>query len=175
MGDLLSLHKDRIVVEDDAFHHPEFKNLFSLDPSKEKVNFHNQIRYIYYVYSKKSSYYELLPDERKLIVVNDHFKEKGYTVKTFEESPGVKEAIDKYNSLQLTSKEKALESCKKKIQEYIEFWELTTITKDTHKTVVESLEGVETLLKLQERIEKQVLGQQSSKIVGGGKASLFEN
>lgn len=148
---------------------PEFAALKESEPKRFDI----YITYIYHVYSKDSAYYSLLPMDRKAVVCQDMFSDSALHEK-IESRDNVKKALDKYLQLSQSPKEKYLVAIIDKIEEYLTFWKDTKIDKDNHKLIAETLANAENLLKLQDRLEKQVFSEKTERAVGGGKSTLFE-
>jgi len=167
---MFELHNGIVTMTEEAQGIPEFADL-KKRKSSEKI-----ITYLFFVHGKKSPYANLFDLDRKKIVSTDRLGGDPLEYEKLEALKGVKQAVDKYLMLQYTPKEQLLAGVKRKVAEYLEFWDQTHIDKDNHKIVSESLEGANKLLRLQKELEQQVNEEAAqSKIVGGGKTNLFEN
>lgn len=165
---MFEFHNGIVTMSPEAEGIPEFAAL------KRRKSFEKIIAYLFFVYGKKSPYANLFEYDRKLIVSTDRLGDP-QEYKRIEEQKGVTQAVEKYLKLQLTPKEQLLAGVKRKIEEYLKFWDSTHIDEENYKIVSDSLDGANKLLKLQKEIELQVNEEATeTKIVGGGKANLFE-
>ena len=166
--------KSGVSVKEESLLIPEVRELYDGDKTKGKRDFHKAIAYVYHMYDKRSDYIETLFDDRVKLVSKDQLDSEKYYIKA-EKNEKIRAVIDKLELLQYSKKERLLQGAQSKIQEYLKFWRDTQIKEGNHKLVKETLEGSETLLKLLDRLEKQVYDEKSQKSVGGGEATMFEN
>lgn len=153
---------------------PEFKALYSRDATENKEMWYKTITYIYFVYCRDSVYHEVLPTYRKQLVCVDRLKEKGTFWKLFENDKDVRRAIEKFIELSTSPKEKLYLEAVTKIEEYIEFWKDTKISKANHDLVADTLKNSKDLLLVLNILEKQAIDEKNSRSVGGSKSTLFE-
>jgi hypothetical protein len=168
---LFELRNDKVSASEEALSIPEFSDLASVMTKEE---FQNAIDYIYFTYDKKSPYYDILLEERKIIVSGDRLKDKKL-YKKLEAFKALKPAILKFNKLTTTPAERLLEGANQKIEEYLEFWKDTPINDKTHELVATTIKNANELIKLRSTLESQVLNEKRSKNVGGSEAKLFED
>ena len=106
--------KDEITITDDALVHPDIKRVYEADASENKKHFYKYINYIFWVYKPNGIYWNLLPENRKDIVIKRFYPNDDW--RKIESSYGVKEMIDLYIQTSLTPNEVLYESCKKDIE-----------------------------------------------------------
>ena len=163
-----------VVVTEQGMQNPLIKSLYKGDKSESKIKFYKIISYIFFIYSKKSEYRNVLINDRKKIVSKDIIKDEKFSEK-FEKNENLMKIVDLFNELQFSHKERLLEGVKAKIEEYLNFWNNTALNDGNHKLIKETLEGSENLLKLQDKLEKLVSEEALKRQVGGGTSALFEN
>ena len=166
--------KAGVSVKEDALLVPEVRQAYDADKTKGRRDFHKMIDYVYHVYDKHSTYADVLFEDRKKIVSVDRIKDDKYYGRA-DKSEKIQALAKKLQKMQYSPKEQLLDGAREKIEEYLKFWRETQIDKDNHKLVKDTLENSETLLKLVDRLEKQVLNEAQQRTVGGGEATLFEN
>lgn len=168
------LINSKVVVTPQGMMDNQLKSIFDKDKSKLKKNWIKAITYIFFVYSKDSQYKNITILDRKKIVCSDVLEDPEYYQK-IEENKDFKELIDKYNECQFTHNERLLEGAKRKIEEYLEFWNSTSITTDNHKLLSDTLTASEGLLKLQDRLERMISKESLTRQVGDGVSKMFED
>ena len=168
------LINNKVVVTDQAFMCESLKKLHDADKSKKKTAWSKAITYLFFVYDKNSQYKNVLLNDRKKMVSEDIIQDVDYWEK-IESHKEFIPIIDRYQNLQFTYNERLLDGAKKKIEEYLSFWRETSIDKDNHKLLKETLEGSESLLKLQERLERMISKEALSRQVGDGESKIFED
>jgi hypothetical protein len=72
--------------------------------------------------------------------------------------------------IQYTPNERLILGIDKKIGEYLEYWNNTSITAKNHKEVSETINRAEGLLKVKERLEK-IVGKEKAAVQKGGTVS----
>jgi len=168
------LINSKVVVTPQGMADKKLKSIFDKDRSKLKKNWIKAITYIFFVHSKDSQYKNVLMLDRKKIVCNDVLEDPEYYLK-IEENKDFKELIEKFNQCQFTHNERLVEGAKKKIEEYLGFWNSLSITNENHKLLADTLTASEGLLKLQERLERMVSKESLTRQVGDGVSKMFED
>ena len=156
-------HNGEIDVSIDGRELDSFKEILKLDNSKELL------KYLYYMYHPDSEFSNMLPGSRKKLVEREII---GHAVK---ETAVLKRAIETYNEICMDPKQLLLEGVKKKIEEYINFWQNTPIDIDNHDKLTKALVNSEKLLAIKKKMEDDVMDARNAKVYGGGSASMFEN
>jgi len=169
------LINNKVVATDQAMMDQGLASLFKADKTKSKIAWNKAISYLFFVYDKNSQYKNVILDDRKKMVSEDIVKETDY-YKKIETHAEFSLIIKKYNEIQFTHNERLLDGCKKKIEEYLNFWNnLSVVDKDNHKLLNDTLQASEGLLKLQERLERMVSKEALSRQVGDGESKIFED
>ncbi len=169
------LVNSKVVVTEQALMDESLDKLYKSDKSKSKTAWNKAISYLFFVYSKQSQYKNVLLHDRRRMVSEDIIKDSSYW-KKLEEHSEFSKIIEKYNNLQFTHNERLLEGLKRKIEEYLNFWNsLSVVDKDNHKLLSETLKSSEALLELQERLERMVSKEALSRQVGDGESKIFED
>jgi len=168
------LINSKVVVTDQAFMCSSLKKLHDNDKSKTKSAWTKAISYLFFVYDKNSQYKNVLLNDRKKMVSEDVIDDIEYW-KKIEGHKEFAAIIEKYQELQFTYNERLLDGAKRKIEEYLTFWRGVSIDKDNHKLLKETMEGSESLLKLQERLERMISKEALSRQVGDGESKIFED
>lgn len=171
---LFELKNGKVKVSPESLSIPEIKVLYDKDKTKDKERFHKLIDYVYHCYDKNSPFHDVFLEERKILVGHDRFQDKKYPQK-LEKLEEVQALIKKLNILQYSYAEQLLEGANRKIEQYLQFWKDTKLDEDNHKLVVETMDGAEKLLKLQERFKQQIYREAQEKAVGGGVKTMFED
>jgi hypothetical protein len=172
--DVLEINNGIVSVTKEGMLIKEIKELIKLDTDKNKKFFNKTISYVFFAYSKKSPFWDILPAERKLVASNEIFSNTTEW-QALEKNQLVADFIAKYLTMQLSAKERLLEGVNKKIEEYLQFMQDTQINQKNHAEIALQIKNSNELLKLRDTIEKQVLEQKSSRDVGGGSKKLFED
>jgi hypothetical protein len=167
---IFDLRNDVVSLSEEALSIPEFKTLSEM----KKDEYQKIIDYIYFVYDKRSPYYSVLISDRKALVSWDRLKDKKI-YKKLEKTPDTLLAIAKFNLINSTPAERLLEGANKKIEEYLKFWNDTPISSDNHKLIADTLENANSLIKLRNTLQSQVMNETQSRNVGGSEAKLFED
>lgn len=168
------LKNKKVVATEQGMMERHIKELYDRDHTSGKERFNKMAEYIFFVYDKKSMYANVPLEDRKKMVSADQLQSPGYWSKA-ESNEDVKKIIEKLNRLQFSHKERLLEGAKRKIEEYLSFWESTAIDDKNHKLVKETLTGSSELLELQEKLERMVNEEALTRQVGGGESKLFED
>lgn len=171
---MITVHNKIASVDQDLLQCVEFSDLYVLDITPEKSEFNAQMLYIYYMYDKKSIYFNILISDRKKIVCLDVLNKPADYYNELEKSVTFASAVDKYLLLTRTPAEKLLEAIKKKIDEYNNYWETTPIDSKNRKEISDSIYTGKDLLDLYKKLEKQVSEEKNIKSVGGSKPTLIE-
>lgn len=82
--------------------------------------------------------------------------------------------IAKIDTLQFSANELLIEGMKRKIGEYLEFWNKTKIKEDNHKLIADTIERAEVLLKMKERLAAIVSKEKSVKRMGSAGSTMIE-
>ena len=168
------LKNGRIVVTEQGLLNEKIKKLYDSDHTKNKDKFHKMASYIFSVYDKRSIYMKMQEEDRKKIVSLDVVKEKDYW-KRVEKNPIFKEIVLKQNDLQFSHKERLLQGAKRKIDEYVAYFDTLILNKDNEKLYRETIKGSEDLIDFYDKLEKKVNKEALLRQVGGGESKMFEN
>lgn len=152
---------------------PQFKNLKK--HFKKSSDYEASLSYIYNVYDRASSYADVLPIDRKKMVCSDVLKESDSHWEYLEGLKAIKDAVDWFEYIQRTAKERLFYGVDQKVEEYIDFWKTVKIDEKNHNIVSDSVANAAKLVKLRDDLEKQIFkNTDDAREVGGGKAKLFE-
>jgi hypothetical protein len=130
--------------------------------------------YAFHVYDKKSIYLNLSEVDRRKLVSADVIGKKNYWVDA-ESSEEFQSLIAKMNNLQFTHKERLLEGCKRKIDDYISYFDDLKISKDNYRDYGNVIKGSEDLIDFYDKLEAKVNKEALSRQVGGGESKMFED
>ena len=117
-----------------------------------------------------SRYASMLPGSREVLINREVVK-----TKIDLKDPLIKSAIEAYLSVRVDPKFMLLEGVKKKIEEYISWWQDLKINDDNHDVVSKSLINAQKLLNIKKTLEDEIYDQNKSREYGGGQAKLFES
>ena len=121
--------------------------------------FNRLLEYIHFVYSKKSPYFWLELNQRRKVVCLDRFGDETLAGKV-EKTVEAKALIEKYNVLQFTENEIFFDGVRKKISEYLRYWQENSVTKANSAELQEQLKGAKDLLKVKKEVEGIVYEEQ---------------
>jgi hypothetical protein len=152
---------------------PEYQALVNKLAGKDeqlKIAF----EYMHFVYSRKSSYFRMVLLTRKKEVCRDRFNNPDLWEK-IEKAKEVMDLVGKMDKLQFTEKEAMLEGVKKKISEYIHFYNTTPITEQNRELLKEMLSGAKNLVSVLKELQKEVNEEQAENgTLDDDDAELFE-
>lgn len=168
------LKNGKVVVTEQGLLNLHVKDLYDLDHTKGKEKFHNMAAYIFSMYDKRSIYKNLPEAERRQIVCLDVVKIKNYWVNT-EANAKFQELISAMNAIQFTPNERLLEGCKKKIDEYIDYFSTMKIDSKNYKDYGSVIKGSEDLIDFYDKLEAKVNKESLLKQIGGGESKMFED
>ena len=164
----------KVVVTEQGLMNVHVKELYDSDHTKGKEKFHRMASYAFFVYDKRSQYLNLSENDRKLLVGTDIIGNKNYWVDA-ESNEKFQALIAKMNNLQFTHKERLLEGCKRKIDDYISYFDNLKISEKNHKDYREIIKGSEDLIDFYDKLESKVNQEALSRQVGGGDSKMFED
>ena len=168
------LKNSKVVVTDQGLLNIHVKELYDADHTKGKERFHKMATYAFFVYDKRSQYRNLSEMERRKMVCLDVLKHKNYWVDA-EANDKFQALIAKMNNLQFTHKERLLEGCKRKIDDYISYFDDLKISKDNYRDYGSVIKGSEDLIDFYDKLEAKVNKEALEKQVGGGDSKMFED
>jgi len=114
MSFIILTENDNITITDDALAHPLIRKVYDQDNTSNKELFLKYISYIYWAYNPNGIYTNLLPENRKEVVIKIVAKNDNW--KDIENVPGMKEMIDLYVETSYSPNEILYESCKRDIE-----------------------------------------------------------
>lgn len=168
------LQNGKVVVTDQGLMNESVRKLYEADHSKGKERFTKMGAYIYSVYDKRSIYRQMNLLDRQKLVSADVIGEPGYW-RNAEKNESFIKIISKLNELQFTHKERLLEGVKKKIDDYLRYFDELKISEENHKNYQSIIKGSEDLLNLYDRLDQMVNEESHSRQVGGGESKMFED
>jgi len=112
------LPSGKVVLDSGADKIPEVKKLYSSDKTAGKVYFNNALTYTYFMYRKGSRFESMFPKKRAAEVCKIYFQDRE-AWKKYEENKTYQEFRDYYIKLQYSTKEQAVHSVLKEIEELI--------------------------------------------------------
>jgi len=168
------LKNGKVVVTQQGLLNVHVKKLHDADHTQGKVRFFKMAAYLYSVYDKRTIYKNLSEQDRRLMVCTDVLDDKNYWVKA-EANPEFMAIVAKLNQLQFTHKERLLEGCKRKIDDYIDHFDSLKISQKNQKEYREVIKGSEDLVDFYDKLEQKVNKEALSRQVGGGESKLFED
>lgn len=168
------LKNGKVVVTDQGLLNVHVKKLYDADHTQGKARFHKMASYLYQVYDKRTIYKNLSEQDRRLMVCTDVLDDKNYWVNV-EANKEFMAIVAKLNQLQFTHKERLLEGCKRKIDDYIDHFDNLKISQKNQKEYREVIKGSEDLVDFYDKLEQKVNKEALSRQVGGGESKLFED
>jgi hypothetical protein len=168
------LKNGKVVVTEQALLNASVRNLYEADHTKGKIKFHKMATYIFQVYDKRSIYMKMSFSDRQKLVSKECVEEEDYWKKA-ESNRLVQELIEMMNKLQFTHKERLLEGAKRKIDEYVAYFDLLKLNKENEKLYRETAKGSEDLIDFYDKLEQKVNKEALSRQVGGGDSKIFED
>lgn len=168
------LKNGKVVVTEQGLLNIHVKELYESDHTKGKEKFHRMATYAFFMYDKKSQYHNLPEMDRKKLISMDVIKIKNYWVDA-EGNSKFQELISRMNELQYTHKERLLDGCKRKIDEYIDYFTTMKISDKNHKDYREIVKGSEDLIDFYDKLEAKINKEALSRQVGGGDSKMFED
>lgn len=167
------LKNSKVVVTEQGLLNWNVRELYEADHTKGKEKFHQMAAYAFFMYDKRSIYKNLPESDRRQIISLDVLKIKNYWVKA-EAHPKFQALIVGMNQLQFTPNERLLEGCKRKIDEYIEYFDKMKISEKNYKDYGNMIKGSEDLIDFYDKLEAKVNKESLLKQVGGGESKMFE-
>jgi len=174
MKELLDYVNDRVIVSEQLKNTSSFLALRKRDNTKNADNYYKELSYMFFVYSRKSIYFDLEILDRKKLVCHDQLKIDAGDYEKFDTDLVFKECLSLYDELQYSKQERLLNGIDEKIDEYLDFYRKTKIAEDTHEMVAKAMKSSSELLDLREKIEKKVLNEKATRQQGGGQSKMFE-
>lgn len=173
MADIFDFHNDIPVLTPEAMMMPQFKKLRR---EHDQGDFDILVLYLFHAYSRKSTYFGMMPLERRQLVCKDQLKIKSGDWKKKEEMDGVKECIEILDLVQFNAEERLFYGMNAKIEEYLVFWQDTKIDVKNHQIVSDSLKNAAVLVKLRNELEQQIFkkNDDNDNGFGGAKKTRFE-
>ena len=168
------LNNGKVSVTDQGLLNEEIKMLYDADHTKGKDKFNKMAAYIFSMYDKRSIYMQMTVLDRQQLVSIDIVGEKGYWERA-EKSPTVGSIVEKLNQIQFSHTERLLDGCKKKIDEYIDYFNTMQISAKNEKDYQAMCKGCENLFDYYDKLEQKVNKEALSRQVGGGTSKLFED
>ena len=168
------LQNGKISVTEQGLLNQDIKKLYDVDHTKGKQKFHKMAAYIFSVYDKRSIYMKMELHDRQKLVSADVVGEKGYWRKA-EENPTFRNIVDKLNHIQFSHTERLLHGCKKKIDEYIAYFNTMEINEKNEKVYRNMVKGCEDLFDYYDKLEQKVNKEALARQVGGGESKMFED
>lgn len=150
------------------------KEFYDADQSRGHESFHRAMRYVYFMYDKRSEFYDTALEEKKILVSKDFIGQENYHEKV-EKLESIKKLISLLNTMQFTKNEQALEAARLKIDEFGVLLKNTTLDLKNQNDVKHLIQNYEDLLKLKERLENIVFKDQQQNAVGGGETKIYED
>lgn len=167
------LKNGKVVVTEQGLLNFNVKSLYDQDHTKGKEKFHDMASYAFFMYDKRSIYKNLPESDRRQIICLDVIKKKNYWTGP-EGNQQFQALIAAMNKLQFTHNERLLEGCKRKIDEYIEYFETMKISDKNYRDYGNMIKGSEDLIDFYDKLEAKVNKEVLLKQVGGGESKLFE-
>lgn len=167
------LKNGKVVVTEQGLMNWNVKELYDADHTKGKEKFHRMAEYAFFMYDKRSIYKNLPESDRRQIICLDVIKVKNYWVGA-EANAKFQALIAGMNKLQFTHNERLLEGCKRKIDEYIAYFDTMKISEKNYKDYGNVIKTSEDLIDFFDKLEAKVNKEVLSKQVGGGESKLFE-
>jgi hypothetical protein len=167
------LKNGKVVVTDQGLLNFNVKELYDSDHTKGKEKFQRMAEYAFFMYDKRSIYRNLPESERQGIICLDVIQVKNYWIKA-EANNQFQALIAAMNKLQYTHNERLLEGCKRKIDEYIDYFQTMKISDKNYKDYGNVIKGSEDLVDFYDKLEAKVNKEVLSKQVGGGESKMFE-
>lgn len=168
---VFDLIENQVVIEPQVMEIPEFKVLYKRDKTREKKEFFNQVKYIYYMSDVSSPYADFSIDVKETTVANDVFGKK------YTPDDEVKMAMDKYNSLTSTPTKELLKAVKGKIMALSSYLTSVNVNEDTVSSILKVIESTSKLVGqlsvLQETVNKEN-EEAKQKVRGAKKIGRYE-
>jgi len=176
---LFDLKNGSIVLNPDSLALPGFREIWKKDKTKGKDKATREISYVFFMCDYNSPYAVYPQAKRKEIVCKDFMKDEKW-----EETPEVKEAIERYHGFQETHTMRLMRAAKGAADKLAGYFENVDFLKTddngkpiyTAKDVAYNLEKVgsivDSLDKLETRIKKEV--KTDARVRGGGEIGMYE-
>jgi hypothetical protein len=165
-----TVHVNKLYMSKDSI----FKKLKEADKTRGNEGFNRLMKYLYFVYDRRSKFKDVPLKERQFLVSRDFCGDEKY-FQAWENNESIKKLISLLNTVQFTKDEQALEAARIKIDEFGELLRNTPLDLSNQNSVKSLIENYEDLLKLKERLERLVLKESIEKAVGGGDKKMFED
>lgn len=163
----------KVGVTEEALLNISIKVLFDSDHSKGKDRFLKMASYIYFVYDKRSMYRNIGMSDRRKLICDEVLQDKSYWAKA-EANPDVQSIIAKQDLLQFTHKERLLEGVKRKIDEYVDYFDTMKISDKNYKDYSAMVKGSEDLIDFYDKLEAKVNNEAMTRQVGDAHSKIFE-
>jgi hypothetical protein len=166
--------KDGIIqVDPDILTVPEFHAVWKKDKTKNKDKAFKELAYIYHMCDYNSPYSNFPVIKREISVREDVIGDKLY-----KPSKEVKAAVEKYQELTITPKQRLYTSCKRKLDELAGFMDTTPVDDDTMKPILEMFNKLTATIANFDKLEEAVSKEQkenNTKRRGERTTALFED
>jgi len=113
---ILNMIEGKVVLTPECLCISPFSEIWSKDKTKDKIQAHQQIKYVWFFSDFNSPYYKYPEDARKESIINDIIRDKNFKV-----TSEIKEAIEVYKRLNTSPAIAAVDAAftfMNKIQEY---------------------------------------------------------
>lgn len=157
-----------------------FQYIYDRDTSKDKHRFYQEMEYIYFMCHYKSYYLAYPEEERQGIIIKDYIK-----IKDWQPDNLVSKAIKKFKELQKTESLGLLQDAKYAIEQMRGYWRNVDFEeKDSRgalvynptvvsKSIADAAKMIETIEKLQDKVEKEM--ELNTSVKGKSTGTFFED
>ena len=179
MNNLFDFDKEgNLVFSKHALLIKQFKEIWDRDRSLGHRKALQEFMYVYCMSDYKSEYNGYGIEKEKTII------EDVITIKNWKPDEVVKDAIEKYNELQLTSSMRHLMSIKKGLESLTEYYKTLIFDGEDKESILnfdptklqKALKNTDEMMDMYLKVEKKVLGEEvDARIRGAGKIGVFED
>ena len=169
---ILNMIEGKVVLTPECLCISPFSEIWSKDKTKDKIQAHQQIKYVWFFSDFNSPYYKYPEDARKESIINDIIKDKNFKV-----TSDIKEAIEVYKKLHTSPAIAAVDAAfafMNKIQTYFKEVELGDVDA---KKITDIFINMPKIVASLNEAKKAAYAEEASstKVRGGAKVGMFEN
>lgn len=172
--DLLEFINESVVISDQLGSSPCFVSLKGR-AGKDVKRFQKELKYIFFVYSRKSIYFDTELEDRKKLVCTDRLECSATDYESFDKDDLINECANYFIERQYSKSERLLNGIDGKIDEYLEFYRKTKISEENHHIVAQAVKNASDLIDLKDKLQKKVMNEKNIRQQGGGESKMFED
>lgn len=175
----LEYKENRVIISDELRNQQLFKKLYTRDTSQNKKKFYDFITYLYFVYSKKSTYSSFLPSAKHIMACTERLnmtvEEAEKYIQAIEDNELMALIISWYIKAVYNVEERLMLGVLDKIEEYLTFMQDFKPDKTNHESFVKAVKGSNELLDYREKIQQRVFKEIKKTGQSGSKSTFIED